>query len=95
MVHNITSVFNEYEERVRRLQTVPRFSHGRRMLRSDGAPNRTFFISVFNDHAMAIELLKDLGLIRRTMQCSSCGRDMVWSQCSDFCYVLTFIATYQ
>ena len=83
MVQNITSVFNEYEERVRRLQTVPRSSYGRRMLRSDGAPNRTFFISVFNDHAMAIELLKDIGLIRRTMQCSSCGRDMVWSQCSD------------
>ena len=83
MVHNITSVFNEYEERVRRLQTVPRFSYGRRMLRSDGAPNRTFFISVFNDHAMAIESLKDIGLIRRTMQCSCCGRDMVWSQRSD------------
>jgi len=61
-VHNITSVFNEYEERVRRLQTVPRFSHGRRMLRSDGAPKRTFFYSVFNDHAVAIELLQDIGL---------------------------------
>ena len=83
MVHNINSVFNEYEERVRRLQTVPRFSYGRRMLRSDGAPNGTFFISVFNDHAMAIESLKDIGLIRRTMQCSCCGRDMVWSQRSD------------
>jgi len=56
-VRNITAVLTEYEERVRRLQKVLRFSHGRRMLRSDGAPNRTFFYSVFNDHAMAIDHL--------------------------------------
>jgi len=44
MVHNITAVLTEYEERVRRLQKLPRFSHGRRMLRSDGAPNGVLFL---------------------------------------------------
>jgi len=52
---------------------VPRFSHGRHMVRSDGDPNRAFFYSLFNDHSMAIEFLQDIGLIRRTMQCDSCG----------------------
>jgi hypothetical protein len=50
IVGNISSVFIEYEERVRELQKVPRFSHGRRMLRTDGALNRAFFYSLFNDH---------------------------------------------
>jgi hypothetical protein len=64
MVGNISAVFTEYEERVRRLQKVPRFSHGRRMVRSDVAPNRTFFHSLFNDHTMANEFLQDIGLIQ-------------------------------
>jgi hypothetical protein len=42
VVDNISNVMNEYEERVRRMQVVPLFSHERRMLRSDGAPNRAF-----------------------------------------------------
>jgi hypothetical protein len=83
MTENITAVFTEYEERVRGLQKVPTFSHGRRMVRSDGTPNRAFFYSLFNDHAMATEFLKDIGLLRRTMQCNSCGRDMTWSERPD------------
>jgi len=58
---------------------VPRLSHGRRMLRSDGGPNKLFFCYLFTDHAMAIEFFKDIGLLRRTMQCESCGQDMTWS----------------
>jgi len=48
MVVNISAVFPEYEERVQRLQKVPRFSHGRRMVRLDGAPNRAWtpFIAI-------------------------------------------------
>jgi hypothetical protein len=80
MVVNITQVINEYEEGVRRMQVVPMFSHERRMLGSDGAPNRAFFYRQFNDHAISIEFLKDIDLIRRTMQCYSCGRDMTWSE---------------
>jgi hypothetical protein len=79
MVENITTVISDYEEQLRRLQKGPSFSYGRRMVRSDGAPNRAFFYSLFTDHAMAIEFLQEIGLIRRTMQCNSCGRDMTWS----------------
>jgi len=86
MVGNISDVLTEYEERVRRLQKVPRFSYGRRMVRSDGAPNRAFFYSLFNDHAMAIEFLQDIGLIWRTMQCNSCGRDMMWFRLHAYFY---------
>jgi hypothetical protein len=72
MVDNITTVVNDYEEHLWRMQVVPLFSHEQRMLRSDGAPNRAFFFTLFKDHAMAIEFLKDIGLIRRMMQCNSC-----------------------
>ena len=30
-------------------------------------------------YSLATEFLKDIGLLRRTMQCDSCGRDMTWS----------------
>jgi hypothetical protein len=79
MVAHILEVVSKYEERVRSMQSVPRFSHGRRMVRTDG-PNRLFFCALFNDHAMAIEFLKETGLLRRTMQCDSCRRDMTWSE---------------
>ena len=49
------------------------------MLRSDGGPNKLFFCYLFTDHAMAIEFFKDISLLRRTMQCESCGQDMTWS----------------
>jgi hypothetical protein len=55
MVDNISAVFTEYEERVRGVQKMPRLSHGRRMMRSDGAPNRAFFYSLFNDHHTLIK----------------------------------------
>jgi hypothetical protein len=58
---------------------VPLFSQEQRMLRSDGALNRAFFFTLFKDHAMAIEFVKDIGLIRRTMHCNSCKQDMTWS----------------
>jgi hypothetical protein len=40
MVTTVTEVITQYEERVRRMQTVLLFSHGRRMLKSDGVPNK-------------------------------------------------------
>ena len=79
MVHNLMDTVMCYEERVRSMPSVPRLSYGRRMLRSDGGPNRLFLIHLFTDHSMAIEFLKDIGLLRRTMQCNSCGREMTWS----------------
>jgi len=79
MVANTTEIVMCYEERVQSMPIVPRLSHGRRMLRSDGGPNRLLLIYLFTDHSMATEFLKDIGLLRRMMQCNSCGRDMTWS----------------
>jgi len=59
MVH-ISEVVTQYEEHVWRMQKVPRFSYGRRMVRADGVPNRLLFYTLFNDHAMAIEFLKEI-----------------------------------
>jgi hypothetical protein len=79
MVANTTEIVMCYEERVRSMPIVPRLSHGHRMLRSDGGPNKLLLIYLFTDHSMAIEFLKDIGLLRRTMHYNSCGRDMTWS----------------
>ena len=59
MVAHIMEVVTQYEERAWKMQKVPRFSYRRRMVRADGGPNRLFFCNLFNDHAMAIEFLKD------------------------------------
>ena len=60
MAANISQVGNQYEERLRGLQVVPIYSHGRRMIRSDDAPNKAFFLSLFNHYPMAIEFLMDI-----------------------------------
>jgi hypothetical protein len=54
MVADITKLVHEYEVRVRSLQSVPRFSYGRRMLGPDRGPTRLFFSNLFHDHVMAI-----------------------------------------
>jgi hypothetical protein len=51
MADNISAVFTEYEERVRGLEKVHTLSHGPRLVRSDGAPNRAFFYSSFDGRA--------------------------------------------
>ena len=72
-------VFTEYEERLRRCDYVLRFSYGRRMLRDDSGPNRYFLMYLFSEQSLAIEFLKDIGLLQSKMQCNTCGRDMTWS----------------
>jgi hypothetical protein len=42
MVAQIKDIMAKYEERVWSMENVPRCSYGRRMLRSDGGPNRSF-----------------------------------------------------
>jgi len=49
------------------------------MLTDDGAPNRFFLMYLFCNKSMAIQYLKDIGLLRSKMQCNTCGRDMTWS----------------
>ena len=58
---------SEYEERIRRCQYVTRLSFGRRMLRDDGGPNRYFLMYLFCEESMAVQYLKDIGLLRSKM----------------------------
>ena len=79
MVARLLQLVTEYEERLRRKQYVPKFSYGRRMLRDECGPNRYFSDVPIGVQAMAIEFLKDVGLLRNKVQCNTCGRDMTWS----------------
>jgi hypothetical protein len=79
MVEHLAKVATEYEERLRRSSYVPRLSYGRRMLRDNGGLNRYFLMYLFCEHSIAIEFLKDIGLLRSKMQFNTCGRDMTWS----------------
>jgi len=76
MVENIVRITSEYEARLPRGDYVPRFSYIRRMLRDDGDPNRFFLMYLFCEEPTVIQFLKDIGLLRCTMKCNSCGRDM-------------------
>ena len=62
---------NEYQERLRSSSYVPRFSYGRPMLRDDGAPSRCFLMYLFSDESIAIQFLKDIGLLRNKMVCNT------------------------
>ena len=55
MDEQIQDIIAKYEEHVRSMENVPRCSYSRRMLQSDGGPNRSFFFYLFTDKAMAIE----------------------------------------
>ena len=69
----------DYEDRLRKMQSLPRFSYGRGMLRKDGALNRIFLTHLFGHQELAIQFLKDVGLIQGKVQCNICERDMAWS----------------
>ena len=79
MVDLLVKVFEEYEERLRRCDYVPRFSYGRWMMLDDGGSNRYFQMYLFCEQSMAIQFLKDIGLLRSKMQCNTCARDITWS----------------
>ena len=64
MAANIIQVCTEYDQWLRTMPYVPRFSHGRSMLGDGGAPNKSFFFYIFCDQAMAIQSLKEIGLLR-------------------------------
>jgi len=78
MVGKIQEIFQDYEKRLQEMPFIPRGSYGRRMVRQDGGPNRDFITYLFCDHGLAVQLLKDVGLIRCKVQCNTCDRDMTW-----------------
>jgi len=79
MAQNFCRVVNEYEKRLQGMPYVPNLSYGRAMVGEDDAPNKIFLKYLFCEHAIAIEFMKDVGLLRGKMQCNTCRRDMTWS----------------
>ena len=69
MVEQIAEIVKLYEERLRGLPFVPRFSFGRRVLREDGASNRLFLTYLFSDGAIAMIFLKDCFEVRCSVTC--------------------------
>ena len=83
MVQRLQEIVSEYDDRLRKMQLVPRFSYGRGLLRKDGAPNRMFLTFLFGHQELAIQFLKDVGLIPSKVQCNICQRDMLWTAYPD------------
>jgi hypothetical protein len=79
MVQRIQEIVAKYEDRLREMQSVLRLSYGRRLVRTGGAPNRMFLTCLFCHHELAIQFLKDVGLIQSKVQCNTCERDVTWS----------------
>ena len=61
------------------MPTAPNPSFGRPAFGVDGAVNRLFLMHLFLDFDIAIQFLKDTGLIRSQMTCYTCGLDMTGS----------------
>jgi len=79
MVQRLQEIVSVYEHRLWEMQLVPRFSYGRGLQPRDGAPNSMFLTYLFGHQEMAIQFLKDVGLIPSRMQCNICERDMTWT----------------
>jgi len=78
MVTHILQVVTEYDEHLRRMPYVARFSYRHGLLRDDGALNRFFFNYLFCDQAMTIQFMKEMGLLWSKVQCNTWGQDMMW-----------------
>ena len=79
MVQRLQEVVAEYDDRMRKMDLVPRFSYDRGLMRKDGAPNIMFLIFLFRHQKLSIQFLKELGLIWIKVQCNICERDMTWT----------------
>jgi len=79
MVQAIQAVIAICKERLMAMATAPDTSYGRAAFGVDGAVNRRFLWHLFLDFSIAIQFLKDTGLIRSQMTCETCGLDMTWS----------------
>jgi len=72
MVQRLQEIVADYEEPMREMQLVPRMSYGRRLVWRNGVPNRMFLSFLFSRHELAIQFLKDVGLISSKVQCNIC-----------------------
>ena len=78
MVERITKIIKEYQDVLREKPYVPKTSFQRDSLGFSGDANKLFLTFLFSDHALGVQFLKDVGLIRSKVQCNSCSRDMTW-----------------
>jgi hypothetical protein len=77
IVEELQASVAEYDNRLK-LHFVPKLSYGRTLLRKDGAPSRMFLTCLFICQKLAVQLLKDVGLFPRKVQCKRC-QDMTWA----------------
>jgi len=75
-VQALQALIGNYKERLMAMPTAPNPSFGRPAFGVDGAMNRLFITHLFLDFDIAIQFLKDTGLIRSQMTCYTCGLDM-------------------
>ena len=74
----VQRIIKDYQERLREMPYVPQTSFRRNSLGFCGDANKLSLAFLFSDHAIGLQFLKDVGLIRSKLQCNSCGRDMAW-----------------
>ena len=70
MVQRITHTIKDYHERLREMPYVPQTSFRRDSLGYCGELNKLFLTFLFRDHAIGLQFLKDVGLIRSKVQCT-------------------------
>jgi len=70
-VEKINKIVDSYDKRLQEVLFIPRGSFRRRMLRQDGVQNTDFLTYLFCDSGLAMQFLKDVGLLRSKVQCNT------------------------
>jgi hypothetical protein len=78
MVEAVKSINSSYQQHLMEMPFAPRSSFGRDALGDDSTANKLFLMYLFIDMDLAIQFLKDMGLLRTQVTCNTCGRDMTW-----------------
>jgi len=78
MVQRITQIIKHYQERVREMPCVPTTFLRRDSVPQPGCANKLCLTLFFSEHAIRIQFLTDVGLVRSKVQCNSCGRHSTW-----------------
>jgi len=71
MVGKINEIVDSYEKRLQEVPFIPRGSFRRRMLRQAGGQNTDFLTYLFCESGLAMQFLKDVGLLRSKVQCNT------------------------
>jgi len=71
ILQRMQEIVAKYEDHLRQMQSVLRLSYRRWLVCTDGAPNRVFLTCLFCHHELAVQFLKDVGLIRSKVQCKT------------------------